>query len=76
MAAICMSCRISLEISEGTKATKERILKAERTADLPTVEELFRVITSNTLTAVIEQSLIQRLERGQVRYHGAQKPRR
>src|ERR1700731_4840609 len=32
---------------------------------LPTVEELFRVITSNTLTAVVDRELIGRLDRGE-----------
>ncbi len=48
---------------EGMPKKKEEILVAERNADFPTVEELFRVITSNTLTAVVERELIQRLER-------------
>jgi CRISPR-associated endonuclease/helicase Cas3 len=50
---------------EGMPKKKEDILKAERNADFPTVEELFRVITSNTLTAVVDADLIARLERGE-----------
>ena len=50
---------------EGIPKLKEDILKAERNADFPSVEELFRVITSNTLTAVVDQVLIARLERGE-----------
>jgi len=50
---------------EGMPKRKEDILKAERNADFPTVEELFRVIASNTITAVVDQDLVQRLECGE-----------
>ena len=50
---------------EGMRKAKDEILKAERNADFPTVEELFRVITSDTVTAIVESSLIQRLEHGE-----------
>lgn len=62
------SCTEALrrEIAQGgMKATNERILKAERTGDFPAVEELFRVITSNTLAAVVDPAIIDRLERGE-----------
>jgi CRISPR-associated endonuclease/helicase Cas3 len=39
---------------EGMPKKKEDILVAERNSDFPTVEELFRVIASNTLTAVVD----------------------
>lgn len=48
----------------GIPQAKEAILKAERNADFPTVEELFRVITSNTLAAIVDMELIARLEHG------------
>lgn len=44
------------------RQTSQHILKAERNADFPTVEELFRVISSNTLTAVVDRTIIERLE--------------
>lgn len=50
---------------EGMPRIKKEIEKAERTADFPAVEELFRVITSNTLTAVVDKTVIERLERGE-----------
>jgi CRISPR-associated endonuclease/helicase Cas3 len=49
---------------EGMPKKKEDILRAERNADFPSVEEFFRVITSDTLTAVVDPDLIRRLERG------------
>lgn len=52
-------------VQEGMPKKKEDILKAERNADFPTVEELFRVISSNTLTAVVDQTLVDRLDRGE-----------
>jgi CRISPR-associated endonuclease/helicase Cas3 len=52
-------------VQEGMPKKKEDILKAERNADFPTVERLFRVISSNTLTAVVDQTVIERLERGE-----------
>jgi hypothetical protein len=50
---------------EGMPKRMEDILKAERNADFPMVEELFRVIASNTITAVVDSALIQRLDRGE-----------
>jgi CRISPR-associated endonuclease/helicase Cas3 len=50
---------------EGMPKKKEDILVAERNADFPAVEELFHVITSNTLTAVVDRDLIERLDRGE-----------
>jgi CRISPR-associated endonuclease/helicase Cas3 len=50
---------------EGMPTKKYEILVAERNADFPTVEKLFRVISNNTLTAVADAGLIQRLERGE-----------
>jgi CRISPR-associated endonuclease/helicase Cas3 len=50
---------------EGMKKVNEDILKAERNADFPTVEKLFRVIASDTVTAVAEEALVKALERGQ-----------
>jgi len=47
---------------EGMPKKKQDILVAERNADFPAVEELFRVITSNTLTAVVDPDLARRLE--------------
>lgn len=52
-------------VQEGMSRKKEDILNAERSADFPTVEELFRVISSNTLTAVVDQTLVGRLDRGE-----------
>lgn len=48
----------------GIRKIKEDILKAERNADFPLVEQLFRVISSDTVTAVVEPGLIARLEAG------------
>jgi hypothetical protein len=42
---------------------KKDILVAERNADFPMVEELFDVISRNTLTAVVDKELIQKLDR-------------
>jgi CRISPR-associated endonuclease/helicase Cas3 len=54
------------EITQGGMAkTKESILIAERNADFPEVEKLFRVISSNTLTAVVDKEIIGRLEGGE-----------
>lgn len=47
---------------EGMPKKKKEIHVAERNADFPTVEELFRIITSDTLTVVVDESLVQRLE--------------
>lgn len=63
---------LRLEIVQaGMKKTNEQILIAERNANFPKVEELFRVITSNTLTAVVDPTMIECLEdpkrRNQVR---------
>jgi len=50
---------------EGMPKKKNDILVAERNANFPKVEELFRVIANNTLSAVVDTDLIERLERGQ-----------
>ena len=46
----------------GMPKKKEDIDVAERTANFPKVEELFRVIDSDTVTAIVDEVLIQRLE--------------
>ena len=38
------------------------ILKAERYANFPEVEKLFRVIDSETVTAIVDEALVLRLE--------------
>jgi hypothetical protein len=48
---------------EGMRNAKETLLKGERNGDFPLVEELFRVIASNTVTAVVDRDLIKRLRR-------------
>ena len=50
---------------EGMSQRNEAILKAERNGDFPTVEDLFRVIASDTVTAVVDVNLIEKLERGE-----------
>lgn len=50
---------------EGIRKIKEEILKAERNSDFPKVEELFRVIASDTVTAVVDKALTRRLEHGE-----------
>ena len=50
---------------EGIRKIKEEILKAERNSDFPKVEELFRVIASDTVTAVVDKVLMRRLENGE-----------
>jgi CRISPR-associated endonuclease/helicase Cas3 len=50
---------------DGMSKASDDILKAERNGDFPAVEELFRVIASNTLTAIVDTELIARLERGE-----------
>ena len=47
---------------EGMSKTKKDIEIAERNADFPKVEELFRVITSDTLTVIVDDTLVRRLE--------------
>jgi CRISPR-associated endonuclease/helicase Cas3 len=49
---------------EGMPKKKQEILVAERNADFSMVEELFRLISNNTLTAVVDEELILKLERG------------
>ena len=46
------------------RSISEEILKAERNGDYPTVEELFRVIKSDTETVIADPKLIERLEYG------------
>ena len=41
---------------------KNAIDLAERNADFPTVEKLFRVIDSETITAIVDRKIIDRLE--------------
>jgi hypothetical protein len=50
---------------DGMSKACDDILKAERNNDFPAVEELFRVIASNTLTAIVDTDLIARFERGE-----------
>jgi CRISPR-associated endonuclease/helicase Cas3 len=47
---------------EGMPKKKNDIDLAERNADFPTVEKLFRLIDSDTVTAVVDEALILRLE--------------
>jgi CRISPR-associated endonuclease/helicase Cas3 len=47
---------------EGMPKKKKDIDAAERNADFPTVEKLFRVIDSDTVTAIVDEALIVRLE--------------
>jgi len=47
---------------EGMPKKKKDIEIAERNADFPTVEKLFRVIDSETVTVVVDESLVRRLE--------------
>ena len=44
---------------------KDELLKAERSLNFPRVAELFRVIDSPTLTAVVDSTLQETLESGQ-----------
>lgn len=46
----------------GMPERKNEIDVAERNANFPRVEELFRIIDSETVTAIVDQSLILRLE--------------
>jgi CRISPR-associated endonuclease/helicase Cas3 len=50
---------------QGMGKAKDAILKAERNCDFPEVEKLFKVISSKTLTAVVDRAVIERLERGE-----------
>ena len=62
------SCKEALrrEITqEGMPKKRDDILKAERNANFPEVEKLFRVIEGETVTAVVDALLIARLERGE-----------
>ena len=43
---------------------KDALLKAERALDFPKVEELFRIIDSSTLTAVVDEKLKDTIESG------------
>jgi hypothetical protein len=47
---------------EGMPTKKKDIDRAERVADFPTVEKLFRVIDSDTVTAIVDEALVLRLE--------------
>ncbi len=47
---------------EGMPKKKKDIDIAERNADFPTVEKLFRIIDSDTVTAIVDKALVQRLE--------------
>jgi CRISPR-associated endonuclease/helicase Cas3 len=44
---------------------KDNIITRERNADFPSIEQLFRVIASDTVTVVADPSLIQQLEHGE-----------
>ena len=48
-----------------SRLEKEELLKAERAANFTKVAELFRVIDSPTLTAVVEETLKTKIESGQ-----------
>ena len=48
-----------------SRLKKDALLKAERTRNFPEVAELFRVIDSPTLTAVVDETLQERIESGQ-----------
>ena len=47
-----------------SRLKKDELLKAERTWDFPKVAELFRVIDSPTLTAVVDEALKEKIESG------------
>lgn len=47
---------------EGMPKKQRDIDVAERNADFPRVEELFRVIDSDTVTAIVDEELVMRLE--------------
>ena len=47
---------------EGMPKKKKDIDIAERNADFPTVEKLFRIIDSDTVTAIVDEALVLRLE--------------
>jgi CRISPR-associated endonuclease/helicase Cas3 len=47
---------------EGMPKKKKDIDIAERNADFPTVEKLFRVIDSETITAIVDRNIVDRLE--------------
>lgn len=49
---------------DGLKKIVEEISTAERNRDFPAVEEAFKVIDSNTVTAVIDEALKARLDNG------------
>jgi CRISPR-associated endonuclease/helicase Cas3 len=49
-------------IQEGMPKKKRDIAIAERNADFPTVEKLFRVIDSDTVTAIVDEAIVNRLE--------------
>ena len=48
-----------------SRLKKDELLKAERAWDFPKVAELFRVIDSPTLTAVVDKALKEKVEAGQ-----------
>ena len=48
-----------------SRLEKDEVLKAERALDFPKVAELFRVIDSPTLTAVVDETLKTAIESGQ-----------
>ena len=47
-----------------SRIKKDALLKAERALDFPKVEELFRIIDSSTLTAVVDEKLKDTIESG------------
>lgn len=47
---------------DGMPKKKNDIDVAERNADFPTVEKLFRVIESETITAIVDRNIIDRIE--------------
>ena len=48
-----------------SRLKKDELLKAERAKDFPKVAELFRVIDSPTVTAVVDKALREKIESGQ-----------
>ena len=48
-----------------SRLQKDELLKAESALNFPKVAELFRVIDSSTLTAVVDESIKEKIESGQ-----------
>ena len=61
------SCTEALRREIGrSRLKKDELLKAERALNFPKVAELFRVIDSPTLTAVVDEPLKEKIESGQL----------